>query len=303
MTVCTVAWGDDVLEEISPLTIREDGPVHKVKVKHTGEIMVRKTITPLQGADKAAPTPPRHHFVKMLLEFCEGGSLEAVGKRIKELKAVIEEDIAGHLAEGVLQGLAYLHSKKIIHRNIKPSNILLSREGIVKLCDTAPAYELTDSTCDMRNDTNDTNSCYYLAPEMMCGQKYTVRIGVWSAGICLLELVQDRFPFPRDLPSIEVMMYITMSDPPRLEDKPGRQWSNDMKDFIEQMLTLDALTRPTPQDMLAHPWVANIMKQQGQMDRWIREVWGWPRDNSGSSHSDSPPSSGAHTDCPHVSSD
>ncbi|KAJ7887437.1 kinase-like domain-containing protein [Mycena leptocephala] len=293
----TVSWDDDVLEEISRLG--EGSTVHKVKDKRTGKIMARKTITP----------PPPHEVqmkqllrqlsimssiehmnivsfygtyisspceVKALLEFCEGGSLEAVGKRIKELNARVGENIAARLAEGVFQGLAYLDTKKIIHREIKPSNILLSREGIVKLCDIAISYELVASYGN--TDTFAGTIPCYMAPERICGQRYTIRSDVWSTGICLLELVQNRSPFPDVLPPIELMMVITAGDPPQLEDEPGLQWSDEMKDFIKQTLTVDSLTRPTPKEMLAHPWVINNMKQQSQMARWIRKVWGWPRD-------------------------
>lgn len=74
---------------------------------------------------------------------------------------------------------------------------------------------------------------------------------MWSTGITLLELVQNRFPFPNDLPPIELMVFITQNEvllitsllaianhgmiqPPRLEDEPGVEWSDDMKDFIKQ---------------------------------------------------------------------
>jgi len=247
---------------------------------------------------------PSTSEVKIVMEFCEGGSLEAVGRRIKERNAIVGEKIVGRLAEGVLQGLAYLHTKKTIHRDIKPSNILLSREGIVKLCDFGVSGELIESQAGTFTGTS-----FYMAPERICGQKYTIRSDVWSTGISLLELVQNRFPFPNDLPPIELMMYITANEPPRLDDEPGLQWSDDMKDFIKQALTVDALTRPTPKDMLAHPWVVNAMKQEVHMARWIRQVWGWPktsrrsRDNTSLSRSESPPSSGQHTESPKDSSD
>ncbi|KAJ6464584.1 kinase-like protein [Mycena sanguinolenta] len=321
-------WGDDVLEEISRLGEGDGGAVHKVKDKRTGKIMARKTITTVT---QEAPIKrllhelsiisstehinivlfygdymsPSSSEVKILMEFCEGGSLEAVGKRIKERIAVVGEKIAGRLAEGILQGLAYLHTKKTIHRDIKPSNILLTREGVVKLCDFGVSGELIARTTDLAVGLIGTR--VYTAPERIVGQKYTIRSDVWSTGISLLELVQNRFPFPNDLPPIELLMYITMGEPPQLEDEPGLKWSDEMKDFIKQTLTVDALTRPTPKEMLAHPWVVDAMKQEVHMDQWIGQVWGWPtqrsRDNSSSPRSDSPPSLGSHTESPRVSSD
>ncbi|KAJ6500079.1 STE/STE7 protein kinase [Mycena vitilis] len=287
------SWGDDVLEELSRLGEGAGGAVHKVKDKRTGKIMARKTITTREAPMHqllreltissstehiniilfhGAYMSPSTSEVKILMEFCEGGSLEAVGKRIKERNAVVGEKIAGRLAEGVLQGLAYLHTKKTIHRDIKPSNILLSREGIVKLCDFGVSGELIKSEAGTFTGTS-----FYMAPERISGQKYTIRSDVWSTGISLLELVQNRFPFPNDLSVIELMMYITANEPPRLDDEPGLTWTDDMKDFIKQTLTVDALARPTPKDMLAHPWVVNAMKQEVHMARWIRQVWGWPK--------------------------
>ncbi|KAJ6560200.1 kinase-like domain-containing protein [Mycena capillaripes] len=285
LTATTVDWDDDVFEEISRLG--EGGAVHRVKDKRTGKIMARKTITPPPHYEPQQLLPqlsiisslehmnivlfhgtymssPRE--VKILLEYCEGGSLEAVGKCIKERNIIVGEVIAGQLAEGILQGLAYLHRQKIIHCEIKPSNILFSPEGIVKLSDIG-------ISCELNNSLNNT-TLLYMAPERICGQRYTIRADVWSTGICLLELVQNRYPFPSDLPPIELMMYITSGDPPRLEDEPDRQWSNEIKDFFKQTLTVDALMRPTPKVMLAHPLVVDAMKQPDQMAGWIRNVWG-----------------------------
>ncbi|KAJ6560202.1 kinase-like domain-containing protein [Mycena capillaripes] len=293
LTARTVDWDDDVLEEISRLG--ESGAVHKVKDKRTGKIMARKTITPPPPYEwqmkQLLPrlsifsslehmniilfhgtymTSPRE--VKILLEYCEGSSLEAVGKHIKERNATVGENVAGCLAEGILQGLAYLDTQKIIHLEIKPSSILFSREGIVKLSDIGVWCEVTSTV------TFTADAFLYTAPERLLGQKYTIRADVWSTGMCLLELVQNRYPFPSDLSLFETMRYITAGDPPRLEDEPGRQWSNEIKDFFKQTLTVDALTRPTPSVMLAHPLVVDAIKQPDQIAGWIRNVWGWPGD-------------------------
>ena len=117
-----LTWSDDVLEEISRLGEGAGGAVHKVKDKRTGKIIARKTITTREAPMKqllrelsiisstqhvniilfhGAYMSPSSSEVKILMEYCEGGSLETVGKRIKERGAVVGEKIAGRLAEGV----------------------------------------------------------------------------------------------------------------------------------------------------------------------------------------------------------
>jgi len=115
-------FSDDVFEEMSRLGEGAGGAVHKVRYKPTGLIMARKTITTLEVPRKqlerelsiaasanhvniikwyGAYMSPSSSEVKILLEFGEGGSLEGVGKRIKERGAIVGEKIAGRLAEGV----------------------------------------------------------------------------------------------------------------------------------------------------------------------------------------------------------
>jgi mitogen-activated protein kinase kinase len=176
-------WSDEFFDEITRLGEGAGGAVHEVRDKRTGKLMARKTITTREAPMKqlvrelgiittikhpniirfyGAYMSPSSSEVKVVMEICHGKSLEAVGKRIKERGARVGEKVAGRLAEGVrttaasmssviltlsqiLQGLAYLYSKKLIHRDIKPSNILLSREGVVKLCDFGVSGELIAS--------------------------------------------------------------------------------------------------------------------------------------------------------------
>ncbi|EIN11844.1 kinase-like protein, partial [Punctularia strigosozonata HHB-11173 SS5] len=284
-------WSDEYLEELDRLGEGAGGAVHLVRDKRTGVTMARKTITTHEAPMKqllrelsivssashrniihfyGAYISPSSSEVKVLMDFCEGKSLEAIGKRIKERNARVGEKVAGRLAEGVLQGLAYLHSKKTIHRDIKPSNILLSREGVVKLCDFGVSGELVNSHAGTFTGTS-----FYMAPERISGHEYTIRSDVWSTGISLLELVMNRFPFPNDLPPIDLMMYITQSEPPCLEDEDGIHWSETFKDFIKTTLIHSATVRPTPEEMLEHPWIVENMQKEVPMGRWIREVWGW----------------------------
>ncbi|KZT70990.1 kinase [Daedalea quercina L-15889] len=286
-------WSDDYLEELDRLGEGAGGAVYKVRDKRTGQIMARKTITTLEAPMKqlmreiqiisstshhniihfyGAYISPSSSEVKVLMDLCEGGSLESVGKRLKETDKRVNEKVAGRLAEGILQGLAYLHKQKTIHRDIKPPNILLTREGVVKLCDFGVSGELVNSMAGTFTGTS-----LYMAPERLSGLEYTIRSDVWSTGISLLELVQNRFPFPSDLAAIELMMYITQHEPPELEDDGPFTYSAEMKDFIKQALTRDPILRPIPARMLEHPWIKDVMQQEVNMAVWIRKVWSPPR--------------------------
>ncbi|KIL65983.1 hypothetical protein M378DRAFT_76207 [Amanita muscaria Koide BX008] len=290
-SVVSDAFTDDDFEQLNALGEGAGGVVHRVKEKRTQKIMARKTITTREAPLKqllrelqttssnkhpniinffGAYMSPSTSEVKILMEFCEGGSLEAVSKQIKERGAVVGEVIAARIAEGVLQGLAYLHSRKTIHRDIKPSNILLSQDGVIKLCDFGVSGELVNSLAGTFTGTS-----MYMAPERISGNEYSIRSDVWSMGISLLELAQNRFPFPNELPPIELMMHITQGDPPMLEDEGGVVWSDDMKDFIKLSLIHDQSVRPIPKDMLVHPWILKGVKEEVHMSRWIRQVWGW----------------------------
>ncbi|THG99525.1 hypothetical protein EW026_g2839 [Hermanssonia centrifuga] len=225
---------------------------------------------------------PSSSELKVMMEFGEGGSLESVGKRMRTIGARVGEKVAGRLAEGILQGLAYLHSQKTIHRDIKPPNVLLTREGIVKLCDFGVSGELINS-----NAGTFTGTSLYMAPERLSGDQYSICSDVWSTGITLLELVQNRFPFPTDLSQIELMMYITQNEPPELEDDDDATYSPEMKNFLKVALTRDPNARPNPSLMLSQPWIVSVMQQEVNMAAFLRQVWGWKKPSRKSG--DTPP--------------
>ncbi|KAI0283160.1 kinase-like domain-containing protein, partial [Russula brevipes] len=290
-------WSDNDFDEVVPLKGHGGDVVHQVKHRFTGRLMACKTIsipkTPMKqlvrelNISTNISHPNIIHFlgyymnpssneVKLIMELCEGKSLEAVMMRIEELRTRISEKVVGKFAEGILQGLAYLHSEKLIHRDIKPSNILLSGEGVVKLSNFAASGELVNS---LANTVTQTCTILYAAPELLIGAQYSIRADVWSTGISLLEVAQGRFPLPVDTSVLEFAQHIVNEEPPQLEDEAGVRWSDAMKNFFKQTLQVDPELRPTPKEMLLHPWIVRIMKQEIPMDKWIRQLWGWPETN------------------------
>jgi mitogen-activated protein kinase kinase len=171
------------------------------------------------------------------MEYCEGGSLETIYKKIKSMGGRVGEKVLIDVAGNVLNGLVYLHQHHIIHRDIKPSNVLMSQEGMAKICDFGVSGDLGPEdealTC--------IGTSYYMAPERITGQKYTITSDVWSLGITLMEMACNRFPYPSDeetlnqasMALIDFVAYITR-ETIELNDEPDGNvmWSSDFKDFV-----------------------------------------------------------------------
>ncbi|RAH55044.1 Pkinase-domain-containing protein [Aspergillus piperis CBS 112811] len=212
--------------------------------------------------------------ISIAMEFCEGGSLDSIYKEVKKLGGRTGEKVLGKVAEGVLNGLTYLHSRKIIHRDIKPSNILLCRNGQVKLCDFGVSGEF-----GTKGDANTfIGTSYYMAPERITGQSYTITSDVWSLGVTLLEVAQHRFPFPADGTEmqpraglIDLLTYIVRQPIPKLKDEPdnGIRWSENFKYFIECCLEKEPPRRATPWRMLEHPWMLDMKNKKVNMANFI----------------------------------
>ncbi|MCJ1469622.1 Protein kinase C signaling pathway involved MAPKK protein [Pseudocyphellaria aurata] len=218
--------------------------------------------------------------ISIAMEYCEGGSLDGVYREVKKLGGRTGEKVLGKVGEGVLNGLTYLHGQKIIHRDIKPSNILLCRNGQVKLCDFGVSGEFGS-----KGDANTfIGTSYYMAPERITGQSYTITSDVWSLGVTLLEVAQHRFPFPADGTEmqpkaglIDLLTYIVRQPIPTLKDEPEHRitWTSSFKYFIECCLEKEASRRATPWRMLEHPWMVEMQSKKVNMEHFLVQVWDW----------------------------
>jgi mitogen-activated protein kinase kinase len=228
----------------------------------------------------AAFPDPSTATISIVMEFCEGGSLDSIYKEVKRLGGRTGEKVLGKISEGVLSGLTYLHTRRIIHRDIKPSNILLCRDGAVKLCDFG-----VSGVFGTKGEANTfIGTSYYMAPERITGQSYTINSDVWSTGVTLLEVAQHRFPFPADGTEmqpraglIDLLTYIVRQPVPRLKDEPDVEvyWSDNFKYFIECCLEKQPSRRASPWKMLEHPWMVEMRSKRVNMVKYLSYVWGW----------------------------
>lgn len=219
-------------------------------------------------------TDDQNSTIYIAMEYMGGKSLDAVYKNLINRGGRVSEKVLGKIAEAVLRGLSYLHERKIIHRDIKPQNILLNCKGQVKLCDFGVSGEAVNSLA-----TTFTGTSFYMAPERIQGQPYSVTCDVWSLGLTLLEVAQGCFPFgsgrmTANIAPIELLTLI-LTFTPELKDEPelNVSWSRAFKSFIQYCLKKDARERPSPRQMIRHPWVQGQMKKKVNMEKFIKSCW------------------------------
>uniref|UniRef100_A0A6Q2YRY3 non-specific serine/threonine protein kinase n=1 Tax=Esox lucius TaxID=8010 RepID=A0A6Q2YRY3_ESOLU len=199
----------------------------------------------------------------IMIEFCPGGAVDAI---MLELDRGLMEPQIKVICRQMLEALVYLHSMKIIHRDLKAGNILLTLEGDIKLADFGVSAKNT-KTLQRRDSFIGTP--YWMAPEVvMCetmkDAPYDYKADIWSLGITLIELAQIEPPH-HELNPMRVLLKIAKSEPPTLE-LPNK-WSPEFNDFLKMALDKNPESRPTAAQLLEHPFVSSV-----KTNRPLREL-------------------------------
>uniref|UniRef100_A0A8C5HQJ3 non-specific serine/threonine protein kinase n=1 Tax=Gouania willdenowi TaxID=441366 RepID=A0A8C5HQJ3_GOUWI len=164
----------------------------------------------------------------ILIEFCAGGAVDAV---MLELERPLTEPQIKVVCRQTLQALVYLHHNKIIHRDLKAGNILLTLDGDVKM---APEVVMCETSKD---------------------RPYDYKADIWSLGVTLIELAQVEPP-NHEMNPMRVLLKIAKADPPTLM-QPSR-WSPDFRDFLRRCLDKNVDNRWAAPQLLQHPFVSSV---------------------------------------------
>uniref|UniRef100_A0A1A8H7J6 non-specific serine/threonine protein kinase n=1 Tax=Nothobranchius korthausae TaxID=1143690 RepID=A0A1A8H7J6_9TELE len=197
-------------------------------------------------------SPPGHDDqLWLVMEFCGAGSVTDLVKNTKG--SSLKEDWIAYICREILRGLSHLHAHKVIHRDIKGQNVLLTENAEVKLVDFGVSAQL-DRTVGRRNTFIGTP--YWMAPEVIaCDENpdstYDFRSDLWSLGITAIEMAEGAPPLC-DMHPMRALFLIPRNPPPKLKSK---KWSKKFIDFIEGCLVKTYHSRPSTEQLLKHSFI------------------------------------------------
>ncbi|XP_037834609.1 serine/threonine-protein kinase TAO2 [Kryptolebias marmoratus] len=196
----------------------------------------------------------KEHTAWLVMEYCLGSASDLLEVHKKPLQ---EMEIAA-ITHGALQGLAYLHSHNMIHRDVKAGNILLTEPGQVKLGDFGSASIVSPANSFV-------GTPYWMAPEVILAMdegQYDGKVDVWSLGITCIELAERKPPL-FNMNAMSALYQIAQNESPVLQ---SNHWSDSFRSFVDSCLQKIPQDRPTSDVLLNHRFLCRERPQTVIMD-------------------------------------
>ncbi|KAF1981230.1 Ssk2-type MAP kinase [Aulographum hederae CBS 113979] len=223
---------------------------------------------------------PHRDKVYIFMEYCSGGSLAG----LLEHGRIEDEMVIMVYALQMLEGLGYLHERHVVHRDVKPENILLSEDGVIKFVDFGAAKviarqgkTLADAVrhaAPRQNNANPNQNAngggrqnsmqgtpMYMSPEVIKGED-TGRLGavdIWSLGCVILEMATGRRPWATLDNEWAIMYNIAQGNQPQLPSK--EQLSDQGFDFLRRCFEKDPNKRASAAELLQCEWMVGLRNQ------------------------------------------
>uniref|UniRef100_A0A672HB87 non-specific serine/threonine protein kinase n=1 Tax=Salarias fasciatus TaxID=181472 RepID=A0A672HB87_SALFA len=200
----------------------------------------------------------REHTAWLVMEYCLGSASDLLEVHKKPLQEV---EIAA-ITHGALQGLAYLHSHNMIHRDIKAGNVLLTEPGQVKLADfgsasiACPANSFVGTPYWYVTNTYVQRAALFsvMAPEVILAMdegQYDGKVDIWSLGITCIELAERKPPL-FNMNAMSALYHIAQNESPTLQSS---EWTDYFRNFVDSCLQKMPQDRPTSEELLKHAFV------------------------------------------------
>ncbi|KAI9370982.1 kinase-like domain-containing protein [Aspergillus egyptiacus] len=198
--------------------------------------------------------------VYICVEYMDGGSID------KLYGDGVPENILRKVALSTVMGLKSLKDDhNIIHRDVKPTNILVNTRGQIKICDFGVSGNLVASIAKTNIGCQS-----YMAPERIAGGgiqqsgasgggTYSVQSDIWSLGLSIIECAIGRYPYPPETFNniFSQLHAIVHGNPPTL---PASDYSEDAHSFVNACLDKNPKNRPSYSMLLRHPWLSSLMQ-------------------------------------------
>lgn len=244
--------------------------MYKARKKHSAQVTAMKFITKKGKCEKdleglrqeieILKNLKHENIVEMLdafetpTEFCvvtefAHGELFEVLQHDRRLK----EDQVRKIARQLVKALDYLHRRRIIHRDMKPQNILIGSKGLVKLCDFGFASAMSPSTLMLHSIKG---TPLYMAPELVQEQAYNHNVDLWSLGVILYELYFGVPPFYTN--SIYKLINHIVKSPVEFPESISPEFQN----FLSGLLHKVPAERLSWPDLLSHPFIAETEEEK-----------------------------------------
>ena len=225
----------------------------------------------------------KSHTICIVMRHCDGGDLASLAWRAKRRNERFPESQLQLWLAQLLSALAYLHGKRVIHRDVKPGNVFLTSDGDVRLGDFGLARVNDASVKDDNQASSAVGTPHFMSPEILKGDKYGFAADVWSLGCVAYELTTLRQPFTAF--NMDGLKRKILTSQPAGFNRPGKEGEEDAllygegwRSIVRSMLRKAPEDRPSARELLSGQYMSAAAESA---DARAREIEAAERDEGG----------------------